>query len=306
MTAIPLFSKSFSVNSVAPQSDAQQLQQWLNRGRNEVFTVQTMLTPDLARLLLASNEENRHIRERSGSRRNVAAYAEMMQRGEWQLNGSTIVVASNGQLNDGQHRCAACVKADVPVPVLITFGVHRETRTTLDQGAARSPGDVLKFLDPTISEVNNVSGFLQMRFALAAGRAVGSLMTPDELRDGLQLFPEYAAHIQRVRQYARRMHLSVGVIAAAHSLCAEANCAKANEFWEAVATGVGIASVNSPVARLRDLYDKNKGVRGNDLSRETQAALYVKGFNNFARGRTGPLTFRPKGAPEPFPVAVRG
>ena len=304
MTAIPLFSDSALISR--PMSEAQQLQAWLNRGRAEVFTVQTMLTPDLARLLLASNEENRHIRDNNRGTRNVTAYAEMMKRGEWLLNGSTIVVAANGQLNDGQHRCTACVEADVAVPVLITFGVDRESRSTLDQGIARHPHDVVRFLDQSITETTHVAVYLQFRYAIAAGRSMTAQITPDEIRDALQLFPDFREHLQAVRLVARRVKLSFGYVAGAHGLCADANPEKAAEFAEAVTTGVGITSINSPIARLRDIYEKNKGSRGNGLHRDAQAALYVKGFNNYVRGRTGPLTFRPKGAPEPFPVAVRG
>jgi hypothetical protein len=304
MTAIPLFSNSALISR--SMSEAQQLQAWLNRGRAEVFTVQTMLTPDLARLLLASNEDNRGVRERARGVRNVDSYARMMERGQWLLNGEAIVVASNGQLNDGQHRCLACIKADVEVPVLITFGVERHSRMTLDQGIGRNAADVIKFLDPATQYINHVSMYLQLRYALAAGQSTIGQLTADEIEDGLQLFPEYAEHIPAIYAYGRRMQLCVGYVAAAHSLCAEANPAKAAQFLEGVCTGIGIPSANSPILRLRDLYDKNKGKRGNALHRDTQAALYIKGFNNFVRGRTGPLTYRPKGAPEPFPVAVRG
>lgn len=73
-----------------------------------------------------------------------------------------------------------------------------------------------------------------------------------------------------------------------------------------MSTGVGIPDKSSPEKRLRDIYESNKGARGSALFRDAQAALYVKAFNIFARGKLGPVTYRPKGAPEAFPVAVRG
>jgi hypothetical protein len=306
MTAIPLFSKVQASIASSPVSVAHQLQQWLARGRGEVFTVTTTLTPELARLLLAANEDNRTVRLTTRGTRGVSAYAAMMRRGEWMLNGSTLVVASNGQLNDGQHRCLACIEADVAIPVQIAFGVERDTRCTLDQGAARSPGDVLKLIEPSLTDANVLATYLQFRFSLAAGRNFSFQTTPDEIRDAFQMYPDGKEHIAAVQAYARRMRLSVGYIAGAHGLCAEANPTKAKAFIEAVSTGVGIPDKSSPEKRLRDIYESNKGARGSALFRDAQAALYVKAFNIFARGKLGPVTYRPKGAPEAFPVAVRG
>ncbi|WP_303713330.1 hypothetical protein [Brevundimonas naejangsanensis] len=137
MTNTPLFSK--------PKTAAEsQLEKWIEQGRSGVFTVTTMLTPELARLLLANNPNNRPAQWGANrGTRSVTAYAAMMARGEWMLNGSTIVVASTGELNDGQHRCEAVIIADTAVPVQIVFGVERHTRSTLDQGIARTGGGVL-------------------------------------------------------------------------------------------------------------------------------------------------------------------
>lgn len=307
MTAISLFDKQTRAARGQPKvvvTDAQQLNAWLERGKAEVFTATTMLTPELARLLLAANEDNRNVQLTSRGTRSVEAYADMMRRGEWLLNGSTLVVASNGQLNDGQHRCLACIDAGVAVPVQIAFGVERETRSTLDQGRARTPGDVLKILDPSLTDVNILATYLNFRYCLLGGRNPSERTTPDELRDALGVFPNGREHIASIAVYARRMKLSVGFMAGAHGMCFDANPRAAEAFCSAVSTGLGIETLKSPVARLRDAYDKAKGKNGSALHRDTQAALYVKGFNNFVRGRLGALSFRPGGAPEVFPAVV--
>lgn len=114
------------------------LAECLRRGEHEVFTVEAELSPFLARLLLARNPDNRNVKEVR-----VADYAADIQAGNWQLNGESIKISRTGLLNDGQHRCRAVDRAGRSIRTLITFGVDRDTRLTLDQGAVRSPGDYL-------------------------------------------------------------------------------------------------------------------------------------------------------------------
>lgn len=301
MSAVPLFANQKEASPSRKSlgvTEAQQLESWLRQGRNGVFTVTTMLTPALASLLLASNENNRPVKATAAGTRSVAAYAAMMLRGEWKLNGSTLVVADDGQLNDGQHRCHACIEAGVAVPVQIAFGVERETRTTLDQGIARSPGNILAMVGQTDSNV--LATYLQFRTVAADGGWFSRRLTPDELLVALERFPNFHDHLPPIRNYAARKRLSTGYMAGAHGLCVEGNPIAAAAWAEAVSTGVGITSVTSPVARLRRIFEDRAGMR-----RDEAAALYIKGFNNFCRGRTGPITWRDKDKSEPFPTVVK-
>jgi hypothetical protein len=298
MTALKLFSKD--------QPASVLLDGWLQRGRSEVFMVNTYLTPDLAKLLLANNPENRGLRLGKIGVRNIRSYAGAMRRNEWKLNGSTIVVARSGELNDGQNRCEACIAADVSVPTLLIFGVERDTRTTLDQGAARTPGDVLVMVGET--NANVMATYLQFRLLLETGRPMGEPLAQDELLIAREKFPFFHEHHAAVGNYAKRQTLSVGCISAAHGLCAEANPEAAARFAQMVCTGVGIPSVSHPAARLRKIYEdhraKKKGAGGRQVRTEF-VALWIIGFNNFVRGRTGALTWRDKDKGEAFPQAVR-
>lgn len=96
------------------------------------------LTPTLASLLLDRNPANRKINQTM-----VERYAYEITGGRWVFNGEPIIVSDTGELNDGQHRCAAVVEAGKPISVLMIVGVPRETRTTLDQGKTRTIGDYL-------------------------------------------------------------------------------------------------------------------------------------------------------------------
>lgn len=96
------------------------------------------LTPELAAILLERNPANRKIKTAK-----VDDFAKDIQSGAWKLNGEAIIIADDGRLNDGQHRCAAVVQAQRAIAVFMVFGVPRDTRDTLDQGVNRSSADYL-------------------------------------------------------------------------------------------------------------------------------------------------------------------
>lgn len=111
----------------------------LARGRREIFSEVVDLTPELAELLLANNPENRQLKVQK-----LDVFKRDIEDGRWKLNGEAVIVARTGELNDGQHRCRAVVESGRPIKVLMTFGPERETRTTIDTGTARTPGDLLQ------------------------------------------------------------------------------------------------------------------------------------------------------------------
>lgn len=60
------------------------------------------LTPDIASRMLNTNQRNRPLKNNV-----VKQYAAAMLRGEWKLNGETIIISRDGNLLDGQHRISA-------------------------------------------------------------------------------------------------------------------------------------------------------------------------------------------------------
>jgi hypothetical protein len=122
----------------------------------EPFSEAVLLTPALAEMLLRRNAENRAVRPLR-----LADYVSDMKSGSWKLNGESIKVSKDGFLNDGQHRCQAVVASGCTIKTMILFGVSRESRTTLDQGAVRSPGDYLGMQGvPYANEVAAASSLL--------------------------------------------------------------------------------------------------------------------------------------------------
>jgi hypothetical protein len=110
----------------------------LARGCDRVFTEVVELTPSLAKLLLSYNANNRTIRKPK-----LTAYISDLNEGRWSLNGESLIISTCGYLNDGQHRCLAVMKTGKSMKTLITFGIERATRDTVNQGVARGLADYL-------------------------------------------------------------------------------------------------------------------------------------------------------------------
>lgn len=112
--------------------------QCVERGKAEVFSEATILNPGLAGVLLERNPDNRGIRQAK-----ALQYEADMREGRWTFNGEPLIISKDGLINDGQHRLRAMVEANCTLPMLFVFGVERETRLTVDQGAVRTAGDFL-------------------------------------------------------------------------------------------------------------------------------------------------------------------
>lgn len=133
---------SEGVFSAADTQKARRARAWfedrLKQGRKDVFTEAIELTPVIAETLLAVNPDNRALKPGK-----LVQMAADVQEGRWEFNGETLKVSVEGLLNDGQHRCHAVIEAGQSIRTLITFGVSRQSRVTVDQGSVRTTGDYL-------------------------------------------------------------------------------------------------------------------------------------------------------------------
>lgn len=254
---------------------------WLKRGEREVFTETVTMTPLLAHRLLERNADNRPLRE-NGAARCVQAYAEAMKRGEWVVNGAPIIVSREGLLNDGQHRLSAVIRAGVNVPMQITFGVARETRHTIDQGAARTPGNILSMHGE--KSANQLAHALQFVWAYDGQRVFGYRPSPDELLATLAANPGLREAIKDVNPVCNEFKVSHGYLAGAHYVCLRHSPILAAGFLDSVRTGLHIKDAGSPVMKLRKRFQDHLARRDVILAIE-QAALWIKAFNSVSSNR---------------------
>jgi hypothetical protein len=274
---------------------------WLERGKTEVFTVIASVDPDLATRLLERNADNRTMRM-IGPSRTVEAYANAMLRGEWQINGEAIIVSQEGLLNDGQHRLRAVVESGATVKMQITFGVARESRHTVDQGAARSPGDILVMYGE--KNAHQLAHGLQFLWCYDGKRPFGYRPSTDELLQTLDANPGLREAVRAVGHLVGEFRASAGYLAGAHYVCGRIDSGLADSFLDRVATGLGLTETGSPIFRLRKRLQDHLAKR-DSLPAIEQAALYIKAFNAVRQRRNvRNLVWRRNGdAAEDFPTA---
>lgn len=95
------------------------------------------VTPAMAQEWLS-----KQIRNRKWRRDVVNRYKTEMLAGRWKENGQPIVFEGNNYLVDGQHRLRAIIEANIPVKLLVVYGVKTDAAMTIDTGLSRTLGDV--------------------------------------------------------------------------------------------------------------------------------------------------------------------
>lgn len=144
-------------------------QDLLLRSQGGVVSETVTLSPVMANVLLSYNPENRNVRENT-----LYRYVSDLQNHRWQFNGEPIILSKEGLLNDGQHRCRAIVVSGVPMTTVITVGVSRDSRTTVDAGAARTAGDHLGMLGTTAATTSAAIARLVIAWENAEFKTLGA------------------------------------------------------------------------------------------------------------------------------------
>lgn len=241
---------------------------WLNeciaRGQSEVFSATTTLTPGLAAVLLERNPDNRNIRQTK-----VFQYEADMRSGRWAFNGEPIIISREGLINDGQHRLRALVEANTTMPMLFVFGVDREARLTVDQGAGRTAGDFLGM--EGVENAAAAAGIARLVIAIERERYARlyreSSVTNIEVRKRVAADAEIAkaAHYAMTSYKSTRAFAPPGVIGAAFYLLNDVHPSDAKEFMDHVCYGEDIRR-DDPAYAVRDaLLSLGRGQKGGKL-----------------------------------------
>lgn len=109
-----------------------------------IATKEMNVTPIQATKWLEGNVHNRNVRDSVVSR-----YARDMKAGAWRLTHQGIAFDKSEPdpgktLVDGQHRLFAIVEADVPVRLLVSFGVPMDAQGVIDDNLQRTMVDTMK------------------------------------------------------------------------------------------------------------------------------------------------------------------
>lgn len=104
-----------------------------------MYTVSTLVTPELASELLDNNVNNRSLRQSY-----VNHLVNELTEGRWHLTHQGIAVATDGRLLDGQHRLTAIVESGLSATLNISYDCDPNAFKVIDTGTARTCADVLR------------------------------------------------------------------------------------------------------------------------------------------------------------------
>lgn len=227
----------------------------IDRGRKEVFSEIVSLNPGLAGVILENNPNNRNLSEKR-----VREYAKDMINGRWVFNGEPIIIALNGELNDGQHRLQAIIESNRSQPVMFVFGVARESRVTVDQGAARTAAHYLAMEGRENSALSAGIARIVLAYEQTAGAAVKADLTHGEVvarvaaDSGILKSSKFT---DTVRKYARGL-LTPSQIGALHYLFSEDHPLEAEAYLTQVCVGENIRR-GDPAFAVRQALEGMKG-----------------------------------------------
>ena len=266
-----------------------------------------ILTPKAAKDYLDAQTHNRKL-----SKDRVSMLAGDIASGRWRFNGEAIKFDEQGILIDGQHRCAACVKAGVPIKVLVIRGLPKETQETMDTGKARSFSDILVLrgvpcATNIAAAVRRIWGSENVGFKQACGEG-----SPRATSQALLAFYEATATDARYcMNLASRVRSATGVPVSLlaciiHEFRKVAEDAEVEWFCERLIDGAGLDD-DDPILMLRNTLQKmliasrTKSFRG---QMQYTAGLIVVAWNYWAAGvKPKILKWTAGGAhPQPFPT----
>jgi len=266
--------------------------------RKGVVTITANVTPEMAAMLMARNVSNRPI-----SLPEVARMANDMLSGKWAHNGEPLIVSNTGHLNDGQHRCLACMKSRATFKTQITFGVSRESRTTVDVGRKRTVGHMLTMTGYAAGNHLAHAAATVMIYKSYSEVVITADKRPTsvEVQDYVILYADrLVSSLHKTRKVSDRFRISRGLGAALYCIFSEIDESEADDFFARFEEGTDM-DARDPVYCLRNVLLKDlTAVR--KLPFEDKAAYIIKSWNAFRQKKT--MSFLRWTEAEPFPKAI--
>ena len=115
-----------------------------------------LITPEVASLLLESNNGNRKLR-----RQTVCYYADEMKKGNWQLTHQGIAISTEGRLLDGQHRLSAVVLSGVSIQMMVFEDCNDGSFNMMDIGLKRNTNDTIGLSHKIAGTINRMISFAE-------------------------------------------------------------------------------------------------------------------------------------------------
>lgn len=239
------------------------------------------ITPDVANRTLA--EFNVHNRTPSPAK--IDQYARDMQEYNWRAKcAQPISFNVNSELDNGQNRLLACVKAGVPFPVMLVFGNDAEAFDVIDRGKKRTKADTLSYHEE--SNPSTLAAIVGLLVRWERNRCATSYdPTEAEILDTNARHPHARFWASVISAIRKKTGCAPGPTGFALTLISEIDHDAAQAFAERLAAGANL-DAGDPILILREQFRARRDARSN--TRETQAAqaaCVIKAWNAHREGR---------------------
>lgn len=266
--------------------------------KHELECFVAMVTPAVAQLFLDTGAKNRPLKKLI-----VERYMRDMEAGRWGLTGEPLILDYDLSLRNGQHRCAACIRSQVPFTTVIIAGVPPEAFDRMDQHAKRTCADVFSMRGEV--SANHLTACCVILWHWEKNRLCGwqaghHVPTVSELEGVLAAHPAIREFRKGYADRAHGMKCSDAALAVCHYLFSGIDRVAADLFFAQFTDGQGLAA-DSPIRALRERLIRDSIRRRNIRLREVMA-LTIKAWNAYRSGKpTMRMTWRGF-ADEEFPA----
>jgi hypothetical protein len=256
------------------------------------------VTPKVAHEWLSKNRKNRNLRPSKVDRiaRDIVA-------GRYMVTGEAAKFDWNGNLIDGQHRCAAILKADTPVHMLVVYGLDPASQDVMDTGAARSSADMLGLNGKQHTAITAASIKLILNWQAGNIRSSASTLTLSPTHAEILAFADVDPTISWAAARAQHfygMGLSVrpSVLAFCLWLTGRRDAPAANSFFESLAEMTTDGIGDPRYALLRRLHT----MKDERTTQVMEAWVVIRAWNAWrADERMEKVQIGSRGKPSPFP-----
>lgn len=206
----------------------------------------------------------------------VAYLADQITNGHWVVNGETIKFDAEGHLTDGQHRLAACIKAQRPIESWTVWG---SDATGVDEGKPRQLAHLLA--GRNISDANSLAATLRILYLINQGV---DCFRPERINNTKMLQFSESIDWDRMRQAQRVAYTDLAVksiwVVVAYTAMAETKMEKVQAFFRAVNSGENLQA-NSPTLHLRNWLISTRKKRATASMRRSMLVATIRAWNMF-------------------------
>lgn len=244
--------------------------------------IRGLMTPGVARQLMATNTSNRTI-----SLKSVEMYQREMEQGIFHFTGDPIRIDSDGNLMDGQHRLIAAINANTPFETVVVNNLPRSVMSVIDTGRKRSASDQLRVKG--IPNATNVVSAINAVYALAANR-VSFNATTVEIEEFIHKYPQIMDSVVKVQHTRAKERAAIpAVLAAIHFIATQAlgKAQQADEFVHVFATGEKFHPEDAAFMCREYFIRTHTRFRTISLKLSTVRYMLVRSWNLFEQRQPG-------------------